>query len=229
MFDPLYLLFIAPGLLLGLWASFSVRTAFARYSQVRPESGASGAEAAERLLEMAGIDDVRVVPAQGYLSDHYNPLSKELALSEEVYSGRSIAAVGIAAHETGHAIQHATGYAPLWIRSALVPTASVGSSLGYIVMAVGLFLSPWVVLLGAALFSAVLLFQIITLPVEFNASARAKQLVLDAGLIRPHEREGIDRVLNAAALTYVAAVVSSLLVVLYYLYRAGFLGGRSND
>ena len=163
------------------------------------------------------------------LSDHYNPLTKEIALSEEVYHGRSVAAIGIAAHETGHAIQHATGYLPLWLRSVLVPTANIGSTLGYIVMAVGLFLSPWVVLAGVAIFSAVLLFQVVTLPVEFNATARAKQLVLEAGLIRPYEREGIDRVLNAAALTYVAAVVSTLLVILYYLFRAGFLGGRGEE
>jgi uncharacterized protein len=227
MFD--YLQFITPGLLLALWASYSVRQAFSRYSQVPSERGLSGAEAAERLLDMTGIHDVRVVPAHGYLSDHYNPVTKELALSEEVYNGRSVAAIGIAAHETGHAIQHATGYLPLWIRSALVPTASIGSTLGYIVMAVGLMLSPWVVLLGVMLFSAVLLFQVVTLPVEFNASARAKQLVLEAGLIRPYEREGIDKVLNAAALTYVAAVVSSLLVLLYYLFQAGFLGGRSGE
>jgi uncharacterized protein len=229
LFDPTYLLFIAPGLLLALWASFRVRQAFSRYSQVPTELGYSGAEAAERLLTMTGIRDVRVVPAEGYLSDHYNPVTKELALSEEVYHGRSVAAIGIAAHETGHAVQHAAGYGPLWVRSALVPTANIGSTLGYIVMAIGLFVSPWLVLAGVVLFSAVLLFQIVTLPVEFNASSRAKRLVLEAGLIRPYEREGIDRVLNAAALTYVAAVVSTLLVILYYLFRAGLLGGRGQE
>jgi uncharacterized protein len=228
-FDPMYLLFVAPGLLFALWASYRVKSAFNEYSQVPSELGFSGAEAAQRLLAYAGIRDVRVVPAEGFLSDHYNPATKELALSPEVYQGRSVAAVGIAAHETGHAIQHAAQYAPLWIRSALVPTASIGSSIGYIVMAVGLFLSPWVVLLGAALYSAVLLFQIVTLPVEFDASARAQSLVLEARLIRPHERAGIDRVLNAAAMTYVAAVVSTLLVLLYYLFRSGLLGGRSNE
>jgi len=228
-FDPVYLLFVAPGLLLAMWASFRVRQAFSHYSQVPSELGHSGAEAAQRLLAFSGIRDVRVVPAEGYLSDHYNPLTKELALSDEVYNGRSVAAIGIAAHETGHAIQHATGYGPLWLRSTLVPTANIGSTLGYVVMAVGLFLSPWVVLAGVALFSAVLLFQVVTLPVEFNASARAKQLVLEAGLIRPYEREGIDRVLNAAALTYVAAMVSTLLVILYYLFRSGLLGGRSDE
>jgi Zn-dependent membrane protease YugP len=163
------------------------------------------------------------------LSDHYNPLTKELALSEEVYHGRSVAAIGIAAHEMGHALQHAQGYMPLWLRSVLVPTANIGSSIGYIMMALGLLLSPYLVLAGALLFSAVLLFQVVTLPVEFNASSRAKTLVLEAGLVRPYELEGINRVLNAAALTYVAAVVSTLLVLLYYLFRAGFLGGRSEE
>ena len=165
----------------------------------------------------------------GFLSDHYNPLSKELALSEEVYGSRSIAAIGVAAHEAGHAIQHASNYFPMWVRSALVPTASIGSNLGYIVMAVGLMLSPYVVLLGAVLFSGVLLFQIVTLPVEFDASSRAKRLVVEAGIIRPSEQEGMDRVLNAAVLTDVAAVVSSLLVLLYYFFRAGLLGGRDDN
>jgi Zn-dependent membrane protease YugP len=226
-FDPMYLLFIAPGLLLALWASYRVRKAFDEFSQVRSEYGHSGAEAAEILLRHAGIHDVRVVPTNGYLSDHYNPLTKELALSEGVYHGRSVAAIGIAAHEMGHALQHASGYAPLWLRSALVPTANLGSSLGYIVMALGLVISPYLVLVGAALFSAVLVFQIVTLPVEFNATARAKALVLETGLVRPYEMEGVHRVLSAAALTYVAAVISTLLVMLYYLYRAGFLGGRN--
>jgi len=225
-FDPLYLLVVAPGLLLALWASYRVKRDFARYSEVGSENGYSGAEAARHLLDRAGISDVRVVPTNGFLSDHYNPLSKQLALSEEVYQSRSVAAIGIAAHEAGHAIQHATKYAPLWLRSVLVPTATVGSSVGYIVMAVGLLLSPYVVLIGAILFSAVLLFQIVTLPVEFDASRRAKRLVTEAGIIHPWEREGVDRVLNSAALTYVAAVVSSLLVLLYYLFRAGFFGSR---
>jgi Zn-dependent membrane protease YugP len=229
MFDYVYLLFISPGLLLALWASFRVRRAFSKYSQVPSERGLSGAEAAARLLEWAGIRDVRVVPAHGYLSDHYNPVTKELALSEEVYNGRSVAAIGIAAHETGHAVQHATGYAPLWIRSLLVPTASIGSSVGYIVMAVGLFISPWLVVAGAILFCGVLLFQIVTLPVEFDATSRAKQMVLEAGLIRPYETEGMNKVLNAAAMTYVAAVVSTLMVLLYHLFRAGLLGGRSDE
>jgi Zn-dependent membrane protease YugP len=227
-FDPIYLLFIAPGLLLGLWASWRVRSAFGRYSEVPSQKGYSGAEAAQILLDQAGIHDVQVVPTDGFLSDHYNPVTKTLALSESVYRSRSIAAIGVATHEAGHALQHATNYAPLWIRSALVPTAGIGSSVGYIVMAIGLFLSPWVVLAGAVLFSAVLLFQLVTLPVEFDASARAKRLAVDAGIIYPNEREGVDKVLNAAALTYVAAVVSTALVLLYYLFRSGLFGGHDD-
>jgi Zn-dependent membrane protease YugP len=167
------------------------------------------------------------VRAHGVLSDHYNPVTKKLALSEPVYDSDSIAAVGVATHEAGHAIQHASHYAPLWLRSALVPTANIGSSIGYFVMLGGLFLaSTNMVLVGAVLFSAVLLFQIVTLPVEFNASSRAKALVVQHGIIAPDERAGIDAVLNAAALTYVAAAVSSLLTLLYFLFRSGLLGGR---
>src|SRR5439155_20698376 len=151
-FDPMYLLFIAPGLLLALWATFRMKSAFARYSAVGTRNGYTGAQAAQILLSRAGIDDVRVVPTDGYLSDHYNPATKTLALSEPVYHSRSVAAVGVATHEAGHALQHAANYSPLWIRSALVPLAGIGSSVGYIVMAVGLFLSPYMVLAGALLF-----------------------------------------------------------------------------
>ncbi|MBI2815436.1 MAG: zinc metallopeptidase [Acidobacteria bacterium] len=229
-FDPLYFIVLAPGLLLSLWASFRVKSAFKKYSQVRSARGLSGAEAAEEMLRYAGIHDVKVLPTHGMLSDHYNPLNKTLNLSESVYASRSIAAVGVATHEAGHAIQHATHYGPLWLRSALVPTANIGSGLGYIVMVMGLmFSSANMVLTGALLFSAVLLFQIITLPVEFNASNRAKQLVVEQGIITAQEREGVDRVLNAAALTYVAAAISTLLTLLYFLMRAGLLGGRRSD
>ncbi len=161
------------------------------------------------------------------LSDHYNPLTRTLALSEGVYRSSSIAAIGVACHEAGHAIQHASKYGPLWLRSTLVPTTNIGSTLGYIVMLIGLMLS-WtnMVLVGAVLFSAVLLFQLVTLPVEFDASARAKKLVIEYGIVTSKEREGMDKVLNAAAMTYVAAVVSTLITLLYFLMRSGLLGGR---
>jgi hypothetical protein len=230
LFDYMYLVFLAPGLLLSLWASFRTKSAFKKYSQVRAASGVTGAQAAQRLLQQAGIHDVEIVATHGVLSDHYNPVTKKLALSEPVFATNSLAAIGVACHEAGHAIQHAQHYKPLWLRSALVPTAKIGSSLGYIVMVVGLMMQSIqgqnVVLIGALLFSAVLLFQIITLPVEFDASARAKKLAVEHGLLLPQEREGMDRVLNAAALTYVAAAVSTLLTLLYFLMRSGLLGGR---
>ena len=181
------------------------------------------------LLDDAGLTDVEIVQTDGYLSDHYDPVSRHLALSHDVFFGRSVASVGVATHEAGHALQHAHGYVPLGLRSLLVPAAGIGSSIGYIVMGVGLFLHPMVVVLGAAIFSMVLLFQIVTLPVEFDASSRAKRLVVEAGIIQPDERVGIDRVLDAAALTYVAAAISSLSVLLYYLFRAGLLNGSRDD
>jgi Zn-dependent membrane protease YugP len=226
-----YMLFILPGLLLSLWATWRTRSAFKKYSRVRSARGLTGAQAAQTMLSAAGIHDVRVVPVAGTLSDHYNPATKQLALSEGVYDSASIAAVGVACHEAGHAVQHARAYRPLWLRTLLVPTANIGSSIGYIVMMLGLFLlhSQQVVLFGAVLFSAVLLFQVVTLPVEFDASARAKRLAVESGIVLPQERQGMDRVLNAAALTYVAAVVSTLLTLLYYLMRAGLLGGGRRD
>ena len=230
MFDPMYLLFIAPGLLLSLWASFRTKSAFHKYSKVRVATGLTGAQAAQKMLDAAGIGDVRIVAHQGMLSDHYNPVTKTLALSEPVFGVPSIAAVGVACHEAGHAIQHQVGYRALGLRSMLVPTANIGSSIGYFVMLGGLmFHSPKMVLVGAALFSMVLLFQVVTLPVEFDASNRAKQLAVANGIVLPQEREGMDRVLNAAALTYVAAAVSTLMTLLYFLVRAGLLGGRSRD
>jgi Zn-dependent membrane protease YugP len=227
IFDPVYFLFILPALVLSLWASFRVKSAFNKYSKVGTLRGLTGAQAAQVLLDRAGIHDVRIEPTHGMLSDHYNPANKTLALSEPVYGSRSIAAVGVACHEAGHAIQHARAYKPLWIRSLLVPTANIGSSLGYIVMIGGLlFQSANLVYVGAALFSAVLLFQVVTLPVEFDASARAKRLALENGIVLEQEKVGMDKVLNAAALTYVAAAISTLLTLAYYLFRASALGSR---
>jgi len=234
-FDPLYLLFFLPALALSLWASFRVKSAFKKYSRVRAMSGLTGAQAAKLMLDRAGLRDVSVTRSRGMLSDHYNPANKTLALSEGVYDSPSVAAIGVACHEAGHAVQHARGYKPLYLRSALVPTANIGSSLGYFVMFGGLMLmylsgntplGQMVVLFGAFLFSAVLLFQIVTLPVEFDASNRAKRLAVEYGIVAQQERQGMDKVLNAAALTYVAAVVSTLMTLLYFLVRSGLLGGR---
>jgi hypothetical protein len=236
-FDPLYLVLLAPALVLSLWASFRTKSAFNKYSRVRVATGLTGAQAAKRMLDAAGIRDVQIVAHQGMLSDHYNPVTKTLALSEQVYGVPSVAAVGVACHEAGHAIQHATAYKPLWLRSMLVPTANIGSTVGYLVMSLGLLLmymsggrsGAGVIVFGALLFSAVLLFQVVTLPVEFDASSRAKKLAVANGIVLPQEREGMDRVLNAAALTYVAAAISTLMTLLYFLIRAGLLGGRSRD
>jgi Zn-dependent membrane protease YugP len=226
-----YLLYVLiPGLLISGFATWRVKSAFNRYSKVGSRRGYSGLQAAQMLLDHAGIHDVQIVPTHGYMSDHYNPVSKTLALSEKVYYSNSIAAIGVATHEAGHAIQHARGYAPLWIRSALVPIANIGSSFSYIILMLGLWMQlAGVVYAGIILFGGVLLFQVVTLPVEFDASARAKRLVVETGIVDSEERRGIDKVLNAAAMTYVAAVITSLLTLLYYLMRAGLLGNRDND
>ncbi len=230
-FDMKYLLMVMlPGLVLSGLASMLVKSAFAKWSQVGTQKGYTGAQAAKVLLDGAGIHDVQIVPTSGFLSDHYNPSTKTLALSEDVYGSRSVAAIGVACHEAGHAIQHARHYAPLWARSALVPVASIGSNLSYVVLFLGLMLNfQGLAVAGCVLFGAVVLFQLVTLPVEFDASARAKRLAVESGVIYPEERVGVDKVLNAAALTYVAAAVTSLLTLVYYLMRAGLLGGRSND
>lgn len=220
---------LVPGLILSGGASFLVKAAFNRYSKVGSRRGYTGAQAAELLLDRAGIRDVQVVATQGYLTDHYDPTNKRLALSEEVYGSTSLAALGVACHEAGHAIQHATNYGPLGMRSTLVPAAGIGSSVGYFVMLGGLMLtSQSVVMIGAVIFSGVLLFQLVTLPVEFDATARAKKLIVEAGIIDQDERYGVDRTLNAAALTYVAAAISTLLTLLYFLVRSGILGGRDD-
>lgn len=230
-FDPMYFLFLAPALVLSLWASWKTKSAFNKYSKVRSNSGLTGAQAAQMLLDRAGIHDVKIVPHKGMLSDHYNPLNKTLALSEPVFGSPSVAAIGVACHEAGHAIQHATKYAPLALRSLLVPTAGIGSKLGMWVMIIGLFMarqngSMTLFMVGVALFSAVVLFSLVTLPVEFDASNRAKRLATEYDIVVGSEREGLAKVLNAAALTYVAAAISSIMTLLYFLVRAGVLGGR---
>ncbi|MBW8877263.1 MAG: zinc metallopeptidase [Acidobacteria bacterium] len=226
-FGPAYLLFALPALALSLWASWRTKSAFNKYSRVRTVRGLTGAQAAQEMLRSAGVTDVQVVPTNGFLSDHYNPVNKTLALSEATYASNSVAAVGVACHEAGHALQHANGYKPLYLRSALVPTASFGSSMGYLVVMGGfLFHAANLIYLGAMLISVVLLFQLVTLPVEFDATARAKRLAVETGIVLPQEREGMDRVLNAAAMTYVAAVVSTLMTLLYYLLRASSMSRR---
>ncbi len=227
--DPIYIAMMIPAFLFSLWASFATKSAFKKYAKVRTASNITGAEAAKLMLDRAGIHDVSIVAHRGFLSDHYNPSTKTLALSEQVYGLPTVSAVGVACHEAGHAIQHAKGYAPLKLRSALVPMAGIGSQFGVWGMMFGLmFSSTGLLTAGAILFSMVVFFQLVTLPVEFDASARAKKLAFEHGIVLDQERKGVAKVLNAAALTYVAAAVSSILTLLYFLMRAGLLGGRND-
>ncbi len=235
-FDPMYLLFLAPGILLAMWAQWRVQSAYARASEVPARSGYTGAQAADALLNSAGIHDVAIEPNGGYLSDHYVPGQRVLRLSQGVFASRSLAALGIAAHESGHAMQEATRYPLLGLRNFLVPAAGIGSQLSWIVLFVGLGLSGmanalvpfghFLVYLGIILFAGVVAFQVVNLPVEFDASRRARVALLSADLITPDEDVYVKRVLDAAALTYVAATLTSLLTLLYFLFRAGLLGGR---
>ena len=220
-FDPLYLLFAIPGLIIAGIASLYVKSTFSEYSHYRASSGLTGAEAAEQMLHGAGIYDVRIERVEGFLSDHYDPTSKTLRLSPGVYDSDSLSAIGVACHEAGHALQHAASYGPLGLRSALVPVTNISSWLSYIVILLGfIFQSGGLVTLGAILFSAVVVFSIVTLPVEWDASSRAKQLMVTAGIVSAPERDNAGKVLNAAFLTYVAGVLSALLTLLYYLVRA---------
>jgi Zn-dependent membrane protease YugP len=229
-FDPLYLLVMIPGALLSLWASMKVKSTFARYSQVRAQSGLSGAEAARELLRQRGVHDVKVEPVEGFLSDHYDPGARVLRLSPDVYNGRSLASLGVAAHEAGHALQHASGYAPLRFRSLVVKPASIGSQLGMYVLMAGMAVQiSGLVYVGIAMFSAFVLFTLITLPVEFNASSRAVLALQDAGMISAQEAKPTKAVLDAAALTYVAAAISAVMQLLYLLWRAGLLGGDRRE
>lgn len=232
-FDPLYLLFAAPGFLLSLWAQSMVKSRFNRYSQVPNHRGLSGAEVAAAILRQRNISNVRIEQVQGRLTDHYDPRGRVLRLSPEVYGGRSVAAAGIAAHEVGHALQHAESYAWLNMRSNLVPALKITSSLAMPTLMIGLVLSSigtaignFVMIAGLVMFATLVLFQLVTLPVEFDASKRALQEVEAYGLIRDDGSDGARKVLNAAALTYVAAAVSSLMTLLYFLIRSGLLGGN---
>ena len=231
MMDPLYWLLIGPTMILALWAQLKVKSNFNKYSQVGTSRGVTGAQAAELVLRHANISDVRVEEVGGYLSDHYDPRAKVLRLSPDVYNGRSIAAAGVAAHEAGHAIQHAREYAPLKLRSALVPVANFGSWLSWPIIMIGMLMQSMQLLqLGVILFSALVLFQIVTLPVEYNASNRAKEVLVRTGVLTSNEeREGVNKVLGAAAMTYVAATISAVMQLIYFAIRAGLLGGRRDE
>jgi len=230
MFGGGYLLYIIlslPALLLGLWAQSKIRSSYSKYSKVRTTTGLSGAEVARRMLDNNGLSAVRIEQVPGNLTDHYDPAKNILRLSQGVYNSPSVAAAGVAAHEVGHALQDKEKYGPLVLRSILVPTVQIGSWLGPIVFAVGLMLNTQsgqnIALIGLLLFSATALFSLITLPVEFNATKRAKAWLADSGIIYSSDIEGINKVLDSAALTYVASAAQSISTVLYY---ALLLSGR---
>jgi Zn-dependent membrane protease YugP len=230
--NPLFWLFALPGLLLGLYAQARVRGAFNKYSEVQTLRGVTGREVARTLLDAQGLYDVAIEETEGMLSDHYDPRSRVLRLSPNVYRSASVAAAGVAAHEMGHAVQDARGYVPLQFRSALVPAAQFGSSLAPLIFFAGLMLRVFgaftigngIAWIGVILFGAAVFFTLVTLPVEFDASRRAKQLLVSNGVLVGDEMKGVDKVLNAAALTYVAAAVAAIGQLLYYVLI--LTGGR---
>ncbi len=227
-FDPYYLLFMAPAFLLMALASWYVNLAYRKWSRVPARSRTTGYEAAQRLIARSGLYGIQVEGVPGNLSDHYDPRSKVLRLSPGVARSASVAALAITAHELGHALQDAEDYFPLRLRSALVPAVNIGSNLGWILIVLGLLLR-WADLawLGVIAFSAGVVFALATLPVELNASARARRLLTESGLILGEdEQRGVNHVLNAAALTYVASLVTALLQLLYFVSLASGLGGR---
>lgn len=233
IFDPLYLAVIGVGMLLSLWASAKTKGAFKKYSQFTTRRGMTGADIAQAILRDNGISDVRVEPVAGNLSDHYDPRTKTLRLSEGVYGSRSMAAAGVAAHEVGHAIQHARAYGPLNFRSMWVPVANFGSGLSFVIIIAAMFLggaaTEWgrtAAIVGVALFATTTVFTLITLPVEFDASRRAMVTLQRGNYLTPEEMKGAKSVLDAAALTYVAAAITSILTLLYWAYRLGLVGGR---
>ena len=228
-FDPMYFVFLLPGLLFMLWAQSKVRGAYGKYSRVRNQQGITGAQAARLVLDSNGLYDVPIEPIPGELTDHYDPRKRVLRLSQGVYGVPSVAAVGIAAHEAGHAIQHAKGYAPLQARTAIVPLVGIGSNIGYVLILVGLFLGggQQLATIGVLLFALATVFALITLPVEFDASRRAKQALASAGLVSVQEGQGVAKVLDAAAWTYIAGFAASLLTLLYYVMLV--FGGRRDE
>lgn len=217
-FDWTYTLIII-GVVLSLWASAGVKSAFNRYSAVLTVRGVTGAQAAEAILHQSGIYDVKVIRIHGNLNDHYDPRNKTLALSDPVYGSTSVAAVSVAAHECGHAIQHAENYAPLKIRGSLVPVANFGSAISWPLILFGIILgfNHTLITIGIILFSAVVLFHLVTLPVEFNASARGLRILAGNGMLMGDENEGAKKVLKAAALTYVASAAGMVLQLLRLL------------
>ena len=226
-FDIYYFILIIPALLFGLWAQSQVNTNFQKYSQIGTVRGMTGAQAAEYILQQNGIYDVQIRHVSGHLSDNFNPRNKTINLSDSVYNSTSIAAIGVAAHEAGHAVQHAVNYAPIKIREMIIPVTQIGSWLYLPIIMVGfLFSSQALVNVGILLFSTLAIFQLVTLPVEFDASGRAIKTLESSGILYGEEITGAKKVLKAAALTYVAALVSSLAQLLRLIL---IFGGRRRD
>ena len=220
-YDSLYLTFMVISLVIMLAAQVGIKSSYSKYSKISNRKGITGKEAAEAVLRAAGVTDVQVVYIKGNLTDHYNPKTHVIALSDGVYNESTIAAVGIAAHEAGHAVQHAQHYSPLKLRNAIIPLSNFGPSIGIILLVIGFALNfSGLVYIGIALFSFAFLFQLITLPVEFNASRRAMQAISSSGLLEPDEQRGARKVLTSAAMTYVAAMIQSFLTLLFYFIRA---------
>ena len=222
IFDPLYLILVGPALIFSIWAQAKVKSTFRRYEKVGVQTGMTGAEAAAAVVRSGGADGVTIERHGGFLTDHYDPRSKTLRLSPAVYDGRSVSSIAVAAHEAGHSIQDAVGYAPLALRSTLVPMTMIGQRLWFWPFMLGLFFgSTQLIWVGIIAFSAVVVFQLVTLPTEFNASNRAKAVLASAGIVTTQEEaRGVEKVLNAAAMTYVAALVASLMTLLWMLMRA---------
>lgn len=227
IFDPLYFLFLAPAMIVSAWAAFATRARFAKYARVANLRRISGAQAARFILDRNGLHGVQVVPAEGQLTDHYDPRTRVVRLSEDVFYGGSVSSLAIAAHETGHAIQHAQRYLPLALRNTAIPIANLGSSFGWILIFGGFLLSMTsMVWAGVILFSATVFFQVVTLPVELDASRRARAELERLAIVAPSERAGVSKVLNAAAMTYVGAALSGMLTLAYFLFRLGVLSPR---
>ncbi len=222
IFDPLYLVIILPGVLIGIWAQIKLHHAYGKYSQVPVESGLTGADAAREILDQAGLRDLPVEEIPGKLSDHYDPTKRALFLSSDNFSGRTVAAVGVAAHEAGHALQHQAAYGLFNVRMALVPVTQFASSAYLAIFFIGIIFGILKIVLPIiiAVFAVITLFQLVTLPVEYDASRRAKEQLFRLGLVHEDERMGVSKVLDAAALTYVAALVTSVLELVYFILRA---------
>jgi len=220
----LYLLISLPALILGFWAQSKIRSSYNKFSKVRTSNGMSGADVARHILDANGLLDIKIDQTRGSLSDHYDPRSKTLSLSSNVFQGNSIASAGVAAHEAGHAIQHKEKYGPLKLRSIMIPTVQLGSWLGPILFFLGYFFAndnlSWI---GVILFAGVAVFSIVTIPVEIDASKRAKAILVNEGILYSGELTGVNQVLDAAAWTYVAAATQAISNVLYYVL---LLSGR---